>query len=73
MSKRELLNQIKSLSPRERAKLVEAVLALEVKPKPAASRNRRVKWPDVEARARRILGKKVLPNLVMLERETQLL
>ena len=26
-------------------------------------------WPDVEARAKRIFGDRVLPNLVLLERE----
>ena len=30
---------------------------------------RRVKWPDVEVRAKRIFGESVLPNLVLLERE----
>jgi len=28
-----------------------------------------VKWPDVEARAKRIFGDRVLPNLVLVERE----
>jgi len=30
---------------------------------------KRVEWPDVEARAKRIFGSRVLPNLVLLERE----
>ena len=34
-----------------------------------AAKTKRVKWPDVEARAKRIFGKRVLPNLVLLERE----
>ena len=29
----------------------------------------RVEWPDVEARAKHIYGDRVLPNLVLLERE----
>jgi hypothetical protein len=28
-----------------------------------------VTWPDIEARAKRIFGDPVLPNLVLLERE----
>jgi hypothetical protein len=34
-------------------------------------RVRRVKWPDVEARARRIFGDRKLPNLVLMEREEE--
>ncbi len=70
MSATELLKQVKALPPRERQKFVLAVLTLE---EDATSQNmaraKRVKWPDVEARARRIFGKRVLPNLVLLERE----
>jgi hypothetical protein len=70
MSATELLKQVKALSAQERRKFMLAVLALE---EPATSQTRgkarRVKWPDVEARARRIFGERVLPNLVLLERE----
>jgi len=69
MSATELLQQVKTLPVLEREKFVLAVLALEepaVAPKP---RRRRVKWPDVEARARRIFGARKLPNLVLMERE----
>jgi len=49
---------------------VLAVLAFE---EPTANTARgkakRVKWPDVEARTRRIFGERVLPNLVLLERD----
>jgi hypothetical protein len=70
MSAIELLKQVKALPPRERQKFVLAVLTLEEEatsqPKAKA---KRVTWPDVEARARRIFGERVLPNLVLLERE----
>lgn len=70
MSAAELLERIKALPAREREKLFLAVLALEDKnTAPARTRTIRVKWPDVEARARRVLGGRVLPNLVLLERE----
>jgi hypothetical protein len=74
MGTSDLLRQLKALTPRERQKVFKAILALEqeessrfpVKTKP-------VKWPDVEARARLIFGKRVLPNLVLLEREEEAL
>ena len=70
MSASELLKQVKALPPRERQKFLLAVLTLEeAAPSRAKSRTRRVNWPDVEARARRIFGERVLPNLVSLERE----
>ena len=66
MSAIELLKQVKALPARERRKFVLAVLSLEEE---ATGKAKRVKWPDVEARARRIFGERVLPNLVLLERE----
>jgi hypothetical protein len=70
MSAVELLRQVKALSERERHKFVLSVLMLEEgAPSHSTTRTRRVKWPDVEARARHIFGERVLPNLVLLERE----
>jgi hypothetical protein len=70
MSAAELIKQVKALPARERRKLVKVILALEEEGSmPSAARMRNVKWPDVEARARRIFGDRVLPNLVLLERE----
>ena len=72
MSAVELLRQVKSLSVREREKFVIAVLDLdEVKPTSRRPRSKRLKWPDVEARARRIFGQRTLPNLVLMEREEE--
>jgi len=70
MSVVELLKQVQALPPRERQKFVLAVLTLEedVPPRPPKI-TRRVKWPNVEARAKRIFGDRVLPNLILLERE----
>jgi hypothetical protein len=36
-----------------------------------ATSAKRVKWPDVEARAKRIFGNRILPNLALLEREEE--
>jgi hypothetical protein len=70
MSVAELLKQVKALPAREREKLLLAILALEEEPPSRSSDGtRRVKWPDVEARAKLIFGDRVLPNLVLLERD----
>ena len=70
MSAVELLKQVRALPSRERQKFVLSVLALEEgAPVRIEKTTRRVKWPDVEARAKRISGNRVLPNLVLLERD----
>jgi hypothetical protein len=70
MSAVELLKQVKALPKRERQKFLLSVLTLEEgAPARIEKTTRRVKWPDVEARAKRIFGDRVLPNLVLLERE----
>ena len=70
MSVVELLKQVKALPAREREKILLAILALEEeRPVPSQQTTKRVRWPDVEARAKRIFGDRVLPNLVLLERE----
>jgi hypothetical protein len=74
MSAAELLKQVSDLPAGERRKFFEAVHALEeADTPPAPAQARRVRWPDVEARAKRIFGDRVLPNLVLLEREEQAL
>jgi mRNA-degrading endonuclease RelE of RelBE toxin-antitoxin system len=74
MSTSELVKQLKALPPRERQKVFKAILALEDnEPTRLPTKTKRVKWPDVEARARLIFGKRVLPNLVLLEREEETL
>lgn len=70
MSTAELLKRVKALPPRERRRFVLAVLQIEDSSRrPSGSRPQRVRWPDVEARARRIFGNRVLPNLVLTDRE----
>jgi mRNA-degrading endonuclease RelE of RelBE toxin-antitoxin system len=74
MSTSELVKQLKALPPRERQKVVRAILALEEsEPTRQPMKTKRVKWPDVEERARRIFGNRVLPNLVLLDREEEAL
>ena len=72
MSTGELLKQVKALPRRERQKVFKAILALEENEQAQRPiKTRRVKWPDVEARAKRIFGNRVLPNLVLLDREDE--
>ena len=71
MSLTQLLKHVKALPARQRERLVREILAIDAK-RGARSRSKsaetRVTWPDVEARAKRIVGDRVLPNLVLLER-----
>jgi hypothetical protein len=70
MSVAELIKQVKALPSRERERVFLAILALDEKsPATRSKQTKRVAWPDVEARAKRIFGDRVLPNLVLLERE----
>jgi hypothetical protein len=65
------MKRVKALPPRERQRLLREILTLEdqsaARPS-SGQKTKRVRWPDVEARARRIVGNRVLPNLVLLER-----
>jgi hypothetical protein len=68
----ELLKKVSALPEREREKFLVAVLQFqEQAPHKPKGKSKRVKWPDVEARARRISGERVLPNVVLLEREEE--
>jgi hypothetical protein len=70
MSAREILKQIRELSLRERARLLKSAKKLQPKRAKRSQRdNQRVKWPDIEARMKRIFGNRVFPNAVLMERE----
>jgi len=71
MSAVELLKQVEALPARERESFLLALLKLEAKPSDAKRKGRRVKWPDIEARTKRIFGERVFPNLVLLERQEE--
>lgn len=74
MSTSEFLKQLNAMPRRERRKVFKAILELEENEQPhLPMKSKRIKWPDVEARAKRIFGKRVLPNLVLLEREEETL
>jgi len=70
MSVTELIKQVKALPAREREQVFLAILALDEESPPVRKKQtKHVTWPDIEARAKRIFGERVLPNLVLLERE----
>ena len=71
MSAVELLREVEALPARERERFLLALLKLEAKPSDANRKGRRVNWPAIEARAGRIFGEQVFPNLVVLERQEE--
>ena len=79
MSVAELLKHVKALSARERQRFFLEMISIELEAQHAEDQSqrrnpkseRRVKWPDVEARARRIFGNRALQNLVLLERNEE--
>ena len=70
MTVAQLLKRVRALPTKQRDRLMREILALQRGPRqpPARRRRMRITWPDVEARARRITGDRVIPNLVLLER-----
>ena len=70
MSAAELIEEVKRLPRHERENLIDSILRLEDAVAPAPPTSPRVLWPDTLARARKIFGDQVLPNLVLLERES---
>src|SRR5262249_24648716 len=71
MSNSELVKQLKALPVQERKKVLKAILELEETGAAVPVKTRRVKWPDIQARAKRIFGERMLPNLVLLERDEE--
>ena len=68
-----MLKKVKALPRRERQQVLKAIPALEeYEQAQPPMKTKRVKWPDVEARAKRIFGDRVLPNLVLLDREEEM-
>ena len=74
MKASDVVKQVRAMPRLERQRVVSAILAMEEE-ESASGRvsKKRVKWPDIEARARRIFGDRAIPNLVLLEREEETL
>ena len=66
----QLLKHIKALSAWERKRLLREILALDERfPESRPARSvAQVTWPDIEVRGKRLMGDRVLPNLLLLER-----
>jgi hypothetical protein len=72
MSASDVVKQVRATPRRERERVVRAILAMEDEgPASEGASEKRVKWPDIQARATRIFGKRAVPNLVLLEREEE--
>ena len=71
MSQRELVRQVRALGVSERAMLFDVMVEFDKIAVTSAARSRRNRWPDVSKRAVRNTGKKILPNLVLLERDEE--
>jgi len=67
----ELLKRVKALPARGRERVLLALLKLDPEKTKRKRTTKRVKWRDVQARARRIFGERTFPNLVLLEREEE--
>ncbi len=69
MSVTELLKQFQSLPAKDRKKFLRAALAAAKGPAQPKRAARRIEWPDVEARALRNTGGRLIPNPVLTERD----
>jgi hypothetical protein len=58
---KSLLRAGKTVELRDREKLIGRIVPENLEEKPA-------KWPDFEARAREILGDRILPNVILEDR-----
>jgi len=65
MSAKELLREFKALPVEQQKKFLREARVVGRARQPA----RKVEWPDVELRAKRIVGDRVLPNLILVERD----
>jgi hypothetical protein len=70
MSAAELFEEAKRLSVEERERLIQSLLDMDLGEEARAISDRKVDWSGTFARAKRIFGDRVLPNLVLEERES---
>lgn len=70
MSTAELISALRALPPRERARVARAIMpATDSAVRAEDTATGRVTWPDLTAWKRKIYGDRLLPNLVLIERE----
>lgn len=72
MSAAELIRELKALPPEEQAVFAELFQQLEVEQNGTAAPKKKIEWPDIEGRQRRIMGDRVLPeNMVLWARDQE--
>jgi hypothetical protein len=69
MSTKELLRKFRALPADQQTKFLSQARAPRRGAGSRAKRPRKVAWPDVELRARQITGGRVLPNLILIDRD----
>jgi hypothetical protein len=69
MSARDLLREFKAMRTNEQKKFLREARASGRRVGRARVAPRTAAWPDVQARAMRITGGRILPNLILVERE----
>ena len=73
MSTTQLILELNALPARERARVIRAVMPALHPASHAAVRRKttkgKVTWPDLADLKRKVYGDRLLPNLVLLERE----
>jgi hypothetical protein len=70
MSASELIEQAKLLSPEDRERLIDSLLEMDFVDQPVATASKKVDWSDTIRRTKLIFGDRVLPNIVLEERES---
>jgi hypothetical protein len=69
MSVTELLRHFKALPAVQRKKFLQAAMSSRARSNRPKQPTRRIDWPDVEVRAKRVTNGVLIPNLVLAERE----
>jgi hypothetical protein len=69
MSTRELLREFRALPADKQEKFLREARVSGQRASGAPRPARRIAWPDIESRAKRITGERVLPNLILLQRD----
>jgi hypothetical protein len=69
MSTKELLRKFKAMTTDQQQKFLREAHAPEHRVGRASRPARKVAWPDVELRAKQITGSRILPNLILVDRD----
>jgi hypothetical protein len=70
MSAAEIIEQARRLGREDRERLIESLLELDSTEQVSVPAESKVDWSGTIERAKRIVGDRVLPNMVLEERES---